>query len=761
MEADQRYSRSLPQIWPILVLFGISTALWLVAVIQMLSLAPLLRYALVALLNLLVVALVLIYRRSLRRSLLVLGSTLHRLASGRTEVRAPAELTGLYGMMSSDINRIAQQLGELNSRFEDAVQQTTLRLRRERDELLAQNQQLRVGAGEAQEEARQQSERLSSMSHELRTPLTGILGYADLLRRTKLDAEQLQHLDTLDKSARALLTMINDLLDWSRIEAGRLKLDELRFDLYDTVESTVALLAPLAYEKNLELVRIIYHDVPRELRGDAQRLRQILTNLLSNAIKFTEQGEVVLRVMGEREEPGRHWLRFAVADTGVGIAPDQQARLFQPFRQVGRAHGGSGLGLSISRKLAELMGGEINLESTPGSGSTFSALLPFKLNAADESAVHEDRPLGEHRVWLYEPHHAARLAWLHWLEFWGLSVQSFGSLEPLSEALLNIAAERRPAVVVLGLPAADVDKPELARLLRNCREHGPPALMLVNSVSPPLLEQLRQLGAAICHPKSVTRQRLYNDLAGLLNPQTQALPPLSGKQALVADNNLVNRRYLVRLCAELGLKTSEAKDGREAFERWLTVRPDIVLLDAKMPELDGAGCARAIRAAEKGESRCRILAVSAHLEPDERRDFLAAGADEVLIKPFDEAQLLAALEPALRRESHSAAKLAQDPELLSLLTEELPAQLADLEREISGERLQQARDAAHTLRGTAAFYHLAQLKQTTAAMESWLKNQDVLTNGPVVRQKLDSVRRAVDETLTAMRGEGQRQRAKS
>ncbi|MFP5305217.1 MAG: sensor histidine kinase [Gammaproteobacteria bacterium] len=307
---------------------------------------------------------------------------LRAIAHGRNEQRLPEPASGMLAELARSANRIGDELGALSRELDGRVAEQTRRLREERDGLLAQNQTLRTAAGQAQDEARAQSEMLSSLSHELRTPLTGILGYADLLRRSGLNAEQAQQLETLEKSARSLLSMINDLLDWSRIEAGRLRLNEETLDVIDTVEDTCALLAPLAYEKDLELVRIVYHDVPRQVRGDSQRLRQILTNLLSNAIKFTESGEVVVRVMREREEAARTWLRFSVTDTGIGISEEQQARLFQPYRQVGRAQrGGSGLGLSIVRKLSELMGGEVALRSSPGRGSTFSVLLPCKLIA--------------------------------------------------------------------------------------------------------------------------------------------------------------------------------------------------------------------------------------------------------------------------------------------------------------------------------------------------------------------------------------------
>lgn len=752
MEPKRRYSfRLLPGSWAFiglaLLAALLSASLWLQP-----PLPHPIRGLLALSLLLTVGVLTLAFVRTARGALSSLGFALRSLAAGRLEVRAPADLPGIAGDLARDLNRLAQQYSELHGDLDQRVAAQTQRLKRERDEFAAQSRQLRVSAAREQEEMRAQSERLSSMSHELRTPLTGILGYADLLRRTSLDADQLQHLDTLDKSARALLKMINDLLDWSRIEAGRLKLDELRFDLYDTVESTIALLAPLAYEKDLELVRIVYHDVPRELRGDAQRLRQILTNLLSNAIKFTARGAVVLRVMGEREESGRHWLRFAVSDTGIGIAADQRARLFQPFRQIGGSQvGSSGLGLSISRKLAELMGGEISLESEPGKGSTFSVMLPFKLIAAAESAPQEDEPLGAHRVWLYETHQAARLAWIHWLEFWGLAVDSFESAEALSEALFNTAAERRPALVMLGLAPRELDTPGIGELLKHDR--GATALVvLVSSVSPPLLDRIRRSGASLCHPKSVTRRRLYQDLAHLLRLNAGSTLPLEGQQALIADNNAANRRYMATLCAHLGLETSETGDGREAFDCWLSQRPPIVLLDAHMPVLDGPGCARRIREHERPGEHCRILAVSAHLEPEERQAFIDAGADAVLIKPFDDGQLLAALAPASQRAAHAAAKLAQDPELLALLREELPLQFTELEKAFADGRLGAAREAAHTLRGTAAFYHLAQLRQTSSALEDWLRSIDILQEGPTARRALERVRGAVAETLSAMGG---------
>ncbi|MFC4253242.1 hybrid sensor histidine kinase/response regulator [Sinimarinibacterium flocculans] len=693
---------------------------------------------------------------ALRRSARDIGAValgLRALSMGRAEQRMPDHRRGALGELADAGDRIAEQVDALRSRFDAHVGEQTRHLRGERDGLLAQNQQLRSAAAAAHEEARAQSELVASLSHELRTPLTGILGYADLLRRSGLDAEQAHQLDTLEKSARALLAMINDLLDWSRIEAGRLRLNEEPLDVIDTVEDTTALLEPLAYDKDLELVRIVYHDVPRQVRGDAQRLRQILTNLLSNAIKFTDRGEVVLRVMREREEAGRTWLRFSVTDTGIGISAEQQQRLFQPYRQLGRnARGSSGLGLSIVRKLVELMGGEVGLDSTPGKGSTFSVLLPCKLMVNAESSPAFDPRLSERSVWLLEGHATSRLALVHWLEFWGLHVRSFALATELADALR--AGANKPDLVILGIKPGDRGTPAVGAILAACAEHQPPLLALVASAALPVHEQLRDAGAAACHAKAIGRDRLHDEILRLItaSPATEQ-QPLAGRRVLVADNNLVNRRYLGALCRRLGLEVIEAGDGRSALQQWLRERPPIVLLDAHMPELDGPGCAREIRAAESGDSpRCRILAVSAHLEPEERHHFLQSGADAVLIKPFDERALLRKLDPALVGPPPAAARLTADPELLALLREELPLQLRDLETAFDAHDLAAARDAAHTLRGTAAFYHLPTLRQTASALEEWLLRSETLQAGAENRRELHSVRRAVDDALAAMSG---------
>ncbi|HSW13919.1 MAG TPA: response regulator, partial [Solimonas sp.] len=441
------------------------------------------------------------------------------------------------------------------------------------------------------------------------------------------------------------------------------------------------------------------------------------------------------------------WLRFAISDTGVGIAPEQQRRLFQPFHQVGRSQrGGSGLGLSITRRLAELMGGRVELESELGKGSTFSAVLPFRTAPADKLAT---QPLQERVAWIHETHPISRLALTHWLEFWGLQVRAFDSISRLNEALQHSAL---PDVVIAGLKEIYADDPEVLGLCRRCEGRRPPLLMLVATASLEVHQSLRSAGAAASHAKSMGRRVLQAELIRLISSPSASERPLAGRHALVADNNPVNRRYIATLCAGLGLEVTEADDGLQALTQWRARPGEFLLLDAHMPEMDGPTCASEVRRLEsedKARPRARILAISAYLEPHERRGFLEAGADEILLKPFDERQLLRALAPAVQPGSAPVSTmLTEDPDLLALLREELPQQFSELEQACSASALERARESAHQLHGTAAFYHLNGLRQSTAALELGLKRTGAIEGDARIGELLHAVRTSVAETLS-------------
>ena len=661
----------------------------------------------------------------------------------RMEVRANTTQSGLTGELAEQINLMATRLLQEQDQVDSMVTQSAMRLRRDHQELLEQHQELRRSMAAALKAVEAQSELFSNLSHELRTPLTAIIGYTDLLLRSKLDTEQQAHLTTVGKSAQGMLGMINNLLDWGRIEAGRLSLNDDQLDVLQIVEEVVEMLSALAYEKGLELVCVVYQDVPKLVRGDAQRLRQIVTNLLSNAIKFTARGEVVLRVMRDRSDEGRVWLNFSVSDTGPGIAPEQQRRLFQAFQQTAGTRGGTGLGLTIARKLTELMGGRVDMQSTLGQGSTFGAVIPFRLiDVQERDAKNEHPPLRGLEIWVMEPHPVARLGLIHWLEHWQCTVRSFDTVPLLYTAL----SQSKPAAIVLGLHTEDIQHPDYVALLQRCAARQPPLLALVTSVSSEVQTELRNAGAANALPKSISHRTLLAELRNLVARTSTPLHPLSGLRALVADNNLINRRYIATLCRELGMQVTEAADGREALDHWRQQRSDVVLLDARMPELDGLGCARAIHAEDR-EGRSCVIAISANLEPAERRAFAMAGVDGVLIKPFDSRALLRLLEPRTQAVLPPSKQLTADPQLLELLREELPLQLRELEDTLSQSQLIPARDAVHQLHGTAAFYHIDTLKKSTAALEQHLLQIETLQQNEQWKPLLQELHKALHQVL--------------
>mgnify|MGYP001591207492 CR=1 FL=1 len=672
----------------------------------------------------------------------LLLSVARGLAQGRSDVRAPA-MAGLSGELARVLNQIAQRLTASGPSDSTRPAQETQLLRqdlqRERQRLKALEQELET----ARDLAQLRGQLIGSLGHELRTPLSAILGHTDLmLNAGTLTPEQGEAVRTLRESAQQLMQLTGDLLDWSRIENGQLDLARQRFDLAELVEDTLRLLAPLAYDKRLELVHLIYHDVPPAFLGDAARLRQVLNNLLSNAIKFTDHGEVVLRVMKEHDEGGRCRLVFTVSDTGVGIAPEQQARLFLPYQRLQQTTaGGTGLGLAITRHLVERMNGQVRAESTPGQGSCFYASVLLDV-APGVAAPPRDVLRGVH-VWFADANPTAQLALKHHLEWWNLRTRAFGSVEELETAVHGDAP--RPDLVIVGATVDELQRPPMRRLLGGAT----PALTLLTSVDPQQHARARELGARDSLPKCVARDSLLSVLARLVKRDLPTPPPdgvLRRRRVLLADNNLSTRRYLRTLLESQQAQVSEAGDGNEAVQQALAQPPDLVLLDVHMPGLDGYAVARELRA--RLPTRIPVIAMSAHLENEEQERLMLAGVDAILLKPFDAQQLQRLAAPLFGRAApveSAAMMLIEDRELLKLLRQELPAQLQELEMALAGNDRAVSREAAHQLHGTCAFYKFPQLKNAAAAIELRL-----VRNEAPVASELEALRSAAAQTLSSL-----------
>jgi signal transduction histidine kinase/DNA-binding response OmpR family regulator len=535
---------------------------------------------------------------------------------------------------------------------------------------------------QALEASRLKSEFLATMSHEIRTPMNGVIGMTALLRDTPLTTAQAEYVRTIESSGEALLTIINDILDYSKIEAGRVELEEAPFDLRQCVEDALDLFAGRAVEKNIELVHRIAPDVPTHVAGDATRLRQVLVNLLGNAVKFTEKGEVMLSVglapengretapsmpqegvateaRGERSDTKRCKLLFSVRDTGIGIAPEGMARLFKSFSQVDasttRRFGGTGLGLAISRRLADLMGGTMWAESEPGKGSTFYFTVMLEPQPPGPDDREEAPPeLKERHLLVVDDNATNRRVVSELAIGWGMRVTQAASAR---EALQQIEAGSEFDVALLDMHMPEMDGEELAGAI-HARPGGEaiPLLLLTSLGRRPRSAEFTQTLA-----KPIKVEALRSALRASLRRQkstgrSQAPFPVPLHDAtlgqrcplrlLVAEDNVVNQRVATLLLQRLGYNATVVVNGLEALHAIETADYDAILMDVEMPELDGCEATRRIRARIGSSTRPWIIALTAGAMQSDRERALGSGMNDFLTKPVRTDALSAALERA-------------------------------------------------------------------------------------------------------------------
>ncbi|EDV9142223.1 two-component sensor histidine kinase BarA [Salmonella enterica subsp. enterica] len=678
-------------------------------------------------------------------------NTVDRIRRGQLDSRVEGFMLGELDMLKNGINSMAMSLAAYHEEMQHNIDQATSDLRETLEQMEIQNVELDLAKKRAQEAARIKSEFLANMSHELRTPLNGVIGFTRLTLKTELNPTQRDHLNTIERSANNLLAIINDVLDFSKLEAGKLILESIPFPLRNTLDEVVTLLAHSSHDKGLELTLNIKNDVPDNVIGDPLRLQQVITNLVGNAIKFTESGNIDILVEKRALSNTKVQIEVQIRDTGIGIPERDQSRLFQAFRQadasISRRHGGTGLGLVITQKLVNEMGGAISFHSQPNRGSTFW----FHINLDLNPNVIIDGPstacLAGKRLAYVEPNATAAQCTLDLLSDTPVEVvysPTFSAL-PLAHydiMILSVPVTfREPLTMQHERLAKAASMTDFLLLALPCHAQ-------INA------EKLKQGGAAACLLKPLTSTRLLPALTEYcqLNHHPEPLLMDTSKitmTVMAVDDNPANLKLIGALLEDKVQHVELCDSGHQAVDRAKQMQFDLILMDIQMPDMDGIRACELIHQLPH-QQQTPVIAVTAHAMAGQKEKLLSAGMNDYLAKPIEEEKLhnlllrykpganvaarLMAPEPAefifnpnatldwqlALRQAAGKPDLARD--MLQMLIDFLPEVRNKIEEQLVGENPNGLVDLIHKLHGSCGYSGVPRMKNLCQLIEQQLRS---------------------------------------
>ena len=683
-----------------------------------------------------------------------------RIAEGDHASMPATESCSEMHALACNINNMAKTLQTELDELQHSVEVTTGDLKETIETIEIKNIELNLAQKEALTASRIKSEFLANTSHEIRTPLNGIIGFTRILKRTPLNAQQADYLETIQQSAQGLMAIINDILDFSKIEAGKLELENSLFNLKQTCEEVISLFAASCYEKNIELVLLLYRDVPVHLIGDAMRIKQLLSNLVNNAIKFTHSGTIAIRVAVEDCSSQQALISFAISDTGIGMDHAQQQSLFKAFAQgntsISREYGGTGLGLAIVKKLADLMQGDIKVQSNINEGSTFTLSLRLKL--AEDTLAHESQPLQGKSILVHDPHPLSGLAIHSLLQGMGGSAQLADTLQSAQQTLQHFAFD---TVVCSMPPSHNIDSfIEQSRQLQqagNC-----PLLLLLPPGHEKHMDILLEMGIAVSL-KPVIEPKLEQAMSGLLHKESREQNTRLSRtiqchklHILAVDDQPANLKLLRVLLEDIGANVATATNGAQAIELCQQQVFDLILMDIQMPGIDGLQASCTIKEKPGPNHDTPIIAITAHALADERRQLLEAGMADYISKPVNESLLLSLISKWAKLAGSDQQVV--DPELclklaggkphlakdmFIMLAEHLPESLHTINTCYQTGQNQLLLEAVHKLHGACCYTGVKELRQITAKVETLLK----ITNDTLDPHWLEQLEKAINAVL--------------
>ena len=584
-----------------------------------------------------------------------------KINTGAHEISLETYQTEELEELGEKLSELAGQLHKYRTDIRDEIEQTTQDLRETLETIEIQNVELDIARKNAVNANNAKSEFLANMSHEIRTPLNGIIGFARILMRSSLNAHQSDTLRAIQKSSEILLLIINDILDFSKVEAGRINLEKQELDLYELIEDIVVMLAPSAHQKGLELNYLFYNDAPRLIKGDSLRLKQIITNLINNAIKFTEEGEIVLRVMlDDSLNDDIDNLKISVSDTGIGLSAREQTTIFKAFSQAdastARQFGGTGLGLSICKGLVTEMGGEINFESEFNQGSTFWFSLPLD-KAALESQIPSTATQPIIHCDIYEPHMTAQKCIAHILNKKGFSFTFHDNLSHLATSIEQDISKRDKGVehtAIVSLKESVLLDADVIKSLGALSALNTNTLLFTPTLNNYDYLALSIVGTHLLKPITLTSLTSYFATLNRHAQNPHSLEPhstlpliSSAAKVLAVDDNEMNLSLVKALLSGMGVQVVLAASAEAAITLCQEHYYPLVLMDIQMPDMDGVACMQEIRRMPSYHSQGAIIALTAYALPREKDEFIKQGFDGLITKPIDEQALIKVLETYL------------------------------------------------------------------------------------------------------------------